>query len=53
VVRVLVAAAIGVMDIDVELPDNFEWYKDQIAGHHPSVVRNGYRQIGKRGWAPL
>ena len=31
---------------DEELPDTLEWYKDQIAGHHPSVVKNGIRQIG-------
>uniref|UniRef100_A0AC34QUI1 Kinase n=1 Tax=Panagrolaimus sp. JU765 TaxID=591449 RepID=A0AC34QUI1_9BILA len=29
-----------------ELPESLEWYKDQIAGHHPSVVKNGIRQIG-------
>jgi 1D-myo-inositol-tetrakisphosphate 5-kinase/inositol-polyphosphate multikinase len=29
-----------------ELPATLEWYKDQIAGHHPSVVKNGIRQIG-------
>uniref|UniRef100_A0A1I8AZ62 Kinase n=1 Tax=Meloidogyne hapla TaxID=6305 RepID=A0A1I8AZ62_MELHA len=34
------------MDIDAELPPNLEWYEDQIAGHHPSTVRNGVRQIG-------
>ena len=31
---------------DEELPETLEWYKDQIAGHHPSVVKNGIRQIG-------
>uniref|UniRef100_A0A7E4ZZQ7 Kinase n=1 Tax=Panagrellus redivivus TaxID=6233 RepID=A0A7E4ZZQ7_PANRE len=31
---------------DEELPECLEWYKDQIAGHHPSVVKNGIRQIG-------
>ncbi|KAI1715436.1 inositol polyphosphate kinase domain-containing protein [Ditylenchus destructor] len=34
------------MDINDKLPENLEWYKDQIAGHHPSVIRNGLRQIG-------
>uniref|UniRef100_A0A915P2T3 Kinase n=1 Tax=Meloidogyne floridensis TaxID=298350 RepID=A0A915P2T3_9BILA len=34
------------MDIDAQLPPNLEWYEDQIAGHHPSTVRNGVRQIG-------
>lgn len=34
------------MNINEELPENFEWYKNQIAGHHPSVIRNGTRQIG-------
>jgi hypothetical protein len=31
-----------------ELPATLEWYKDQIAGHHPSVVKNGIRQIGSK-----
>lgn len=35
------------MEINEELPKSFEWYKNQIAGHHPSVIRNGLRQIGK------
>lgn len=35
------------MQVDETLPENFEWYQDQIAGHHPSVVKNGLRQIGK------
>uniref|UniRef100_A0A915EGZ7 Kinase n=1 Tax=Ditylenchus dipsaci TaxID=166011 RepID=A0A915EGZ7_9BILA len=34
------------MDINEKLPENYEWYRDQIAGHHPSVIRNGVRQIG-------
>ncbi|KAF7639886.1 Kinase [Meloidogyne graminicola] len=34
------------MEIGMELPPNLEWYEDQIAGHHPSTVRNGVRQIG-------
>lgn len=34
------------MDVDAKLPPQLEWYKDQIAGHHPSVIRNGIRQIG-------
>ncbi|VDK44876.1 unnamed protein product [Anisakis simplex] len=29
-----------------QLPENFEWFSEQIAGHHPSVVRNGEREIG-------
>ncbi|VDM38414.1 unnamed protein product [Toxocara canis] len=28
------------------LPDRYEWYSEQIAGHHPSIVRNGEHQIG-------
>ncbi|KAE9556548.1 hypothetical protein FO519_000242 [Halicephalobus sp. NKZ332] len=28
------------------LPENLEWYEDQVAGHHPSIVRNGIKQIG-------
>lgn len=34
------------MYVGEELPESLEWYKDQIAGHHPSVVKNGIRQIG-------
>lgn len=34
------------IDINEKLPTNLEWYKNQIAGHHPSVIRNGTRQIG-------
>lgn len=30
----------------IELPESYEWYREQIAGHHPSVVRNGEREIG-------
>lgn len=51
------------MDVNATLPPDFEfvflivinnwsffqrWYENQIAGHHPSVVRNGLRQIGKK-----
>ncbi|VDO22271.1 unnamed protein product [Haemonchus placei] len=35
-----------------ELPAAYEWFADQIAGHHPSVIKNGKREIGllkKRG----
>uniref|UniRef100_A0A9J2PW41 Kinase n=1 Tax=Ascaris lumbricoides TaxID=6252 RepID=A0A9J2PW41_ASCLU len=28
------------------LPEKYEWFSEQIAGHHPSVVRNGEHQIG-------
>ncbi|CAD6191881.1 unnamed protein product [Caenorhabditis auriculariae] len=28
------------------LPDHYEWFSDQIAGHHPSVIKNGRREIG-------
>lgn len=28
------------------LPKPYEWYEHQIAGHHPSVIKNGLRQIG-------
>lgn len=34
------------MEINEKLPSSFEWYKNQIAGHNPSVIRNGLRQIG-------
>ncbi|KAL3068498.1 hypothetical protein niasHT_030789 [Heterodera trifolii] len=34
------------MDVNAELPPDFEWYQNQIAGHLPSVIRNGVRQIG-------
>uniref|UniRef100_A0AAF5PGW5 Kinase n=3 Tax=Wuchereria bancrofti TaxID=6293 RepID=A0AAF5PGW5_WUCBA len=30
----------------VQLPTSYEWYREQIAGHHPSVVTNGVHQIG-------
>ncbi|VDM82809.1 unnamed protein product [Strongylus vulgaris] len=29
-----------------ELPPSYEWFADQIAGHHPSVIKNGKREIG-------
>ncbi|CAB3405880.1 unnamed protein product [Caenorhabditis bovis] len=28
------------------LPANYQWFSDQIAGHHPSVIKNGKREIG-------
>ncbi|KAF1759856.1 hypothetical protein GCK72_016323 [Caenorhabditis remanei] len=28
------------------LPDEYQWFSDQIAGHHPSVIKNGKREIG-------
>jgi len=28
------------------LPKPYLWYEHQIAGHHPSVIKNGLRQIG-------
>ncbi|ETN83331.1 hypothetical protein RB195_000621 [Necator americanus] len=35
------------MDIpEQELPPSYEWFADQIAGHHPSVIKNGKREIG-------
>lgn len=34
------------LDVNEQLPENFEWYKNQIAGHHPSIICNGKRQIG-------
>ncbi|EJD75448.1 hypothetical protein LOAG_17411 [Loa loa] len=30
----------------LQLPASYEWYREQIAGHHPSVVKNGEHQIG-------
>lgn len=30
----------------IQLPASYEWYREQIAGHHPSVVKNGEHQIG-------
>ncbi|EYC09041.1 hypothetical protein Y032_0062g3319 [Ancylostoma ceylanicum] len=29
-----------------KLPPSYEWFADQIAGHHPSVIKNGKREIG-------
>ncbi|TMS38861.1 hypothetical protein L596_005491 [Steinernema carpocapsae] len=29
-----------------QLPTAYEWFEDQIAGHHQSIVKNGERQIG-------
>ncbi|CAJ0576831.1 unnamed protein product, partial [Mesorhabditis spiculigera] len=29
-----------------EIPPKYEWFQEQIAGHHPSVVKNGVREIG-------
>ncbi|KAJ1352232.1 hypothetical protein KIN20_008442 [Parelaphostrongylus tenuis] len=29
-----------------ELPETYEWFAEQVAGHHPSVVKNGKREIG-------
>ncbi|CAB05842.3 Kinase [Caenorhabditis elegans] len=28
------------------LPEKYQWFSDQIAGHHPSVIKNGKREIG-------
>ncbi|CAI4227535.1 unnamed protein product [Auanema sp. JU1783] len=28
------------------LPDRYSWFEEQIAGHHPSVIKNGKREIG-------
>lgn len=28
------------------LPNEYEWYCEQIAGHHPSVIKNGRRELG-------
>ncbi|UMM31405.1 hypothetical protein L5515_012895 [Caenorhabditis briggsae] len=28
------------------LPESYQWFPDQIAGHHPSVIKNGKREIG-------
>lgn len=30
----------------IQLPAPYEWYREQIAGHHPSVIRNGKHEIG-------
>uniref|UniRef100_A0A0N5AD59 Kinase n=1 Tax=Syphacia muris TaxID=451379 RepID=A0A0N5AD59_9BILA len=32
--------------MQTELPENCEWYREQIAGHHPSVFKNGQYEIG-------
>ena len=32
---------------DFTPPEGFEWFSEQIAGHHPSVVKNGKHQIGE------
>ncbi|KHJ92806.1 hypothetical protein OESDEN_07296, partial [Oesophagostomum dentatum] len=29
-----------------KLPPSYEWFAEQIAGHHPSVIKNGKREIG-------
>lgn len=29
------------------LPEPYEWYQEQIAGHHPSITKNGEYQIGQ------
>lgn len=34
------------IDVNDKLPENLEWYENQIAGHHPTVISNGLRQIG-------
>ncbi|KIH58171.1 hypothetical protein ANCDUO_11633 [Ancylostoma duodenale] len=35
------------MDVpEQKLPPSYEWFADQIAGHHPSVIKNGKREIG-------
>ncbi|VDN18853.1 unnamed protein product [Gongylonema pulchrum] len=34
------------------LPESYEWYREQIAGHHPSVIKNGVRQIGLFSFPP-
>ncbi|CAI5449755.1 unnamed protein product [Caenorhabditis angaria] len=31
---------------DDGLPANYQWFSNQIAGHHPSVIKNGKREIG-------
>lgn len=36
-------------DDPLTIPEGFEWYDLQIAGHHQSVVKNGVRQIGIGG----
>ncbi|CEF61070.1 Inositol polyphosphate multikinase [Strongyloides ratti] len=32
--------------IDEREPEGYEWYKEQIAGHHPSVIKGNQKQIG-------
>uniref|UniRef100_A0A0N4Z3L0 Kinase n=1 Tax=Parastrongyloides trichosuri TaxID=131310 RepID=A0A0N4Z3L0_PARTI len=32
--------------IDEMEPEGYEWYKEQIAGHHPSVIKGDQKQIG-------
>uniref|UniRef100_A0A0K0ED00 Kinase n=1 Tax=Strongyloides stercoralis TaxID=6248 RepID=A0A0K0ED00_STRER len=32
--------------IDEKEPEGYEWYKEQIAGHHPSVIKGNQKQIG-------
>uniref|UniRef100_A0A0K0F0U8 Kinase n=1 Tax=Strongyloides venezuelensis TaxID=75913 RepID=A0A0K0F0U8_STRVS len=32
--------------IDEVEPEGYEWYKEQIAGHHPSVIKGDQKQIG-------
>ncbi|KAI6179084.1 Kinase [Aphelenchoides besseyi] len=34
------------IETDDDLPPPYVWFEHQIAGHHPSVVKNGLRQIG-------
>ncbi|KAI6184654.1 Kinase [Aphelenchoides bicaudatus] len=36
----------SMIDTDDDLPSPYQWYEHQIAGHHPSVIKNGLRQIG-------
>uniref|UniRef100_A0A1I7XDA6 Stork_head domain-containing protein n=1 Tax=Heterorhabditis bacteriophora TaxID=37862 RepID=A0A1I7XDA6_HETBA len=33
------------MMMEQELPDEYDWFAEQIAGHHPSVIKNGKREI--------
>uniref|UniRef100_A0AC35TKN1 Kinase n=1 Tax=Rhabditophanes sp. KR3021 TaxID=114890 RepID=A0AC35TKN1_9BILA len=32
--------------VDETEPEGYEWYREQIAGHHPSVVKGSFKQIG-------
>ncbi|PAV77307.1 hypothetical protein WR25_19738 [Diploscapter pachys] len=32
--------------VEESLPNDYDWFIDQIAGHHPSVIKNGKREIG-------